>query len=215
LNRPHWVPASEQAARTGDWEEAMNGFRRAGGAVLAAAMVFCGCGRNVPPPQTNPQEQAEYQIGRQDVLDVSVWHDADISRVVPVRPDGKISLPLLGDVLAEGKTARGLASEIAERLKPFVDAPRVAVIVKEVNAPRFNVIGEVQKPGTFPLRGDVTVLEALSQAGGFNPFADQGGIVIVRHQGQKTARYSVSYSDLVSGDEKAVYLVAGDTVYVP
>jgi len=182
--------------------------------LLAASLFWVGCGKNVPPPQTGPQ-QSEYQIGREDVLDVSVWRDADLSREVPVRPDGKISLPLLGDVVAEGKTARELAKEISTKLQPYIDAPRVAVIVKQVNAPRFNVIGEVQKPGTFPLRGNLTVLDALSEAGGFNPFADQGGIVIVRHDGQKTERYKVSYSDLVSGDERAVYLVPGDTIYVP
>jgi polysaccharide biosynthesis/export protein len=96
-----------------------------------------------------------------------------------------------------------------------VENPRVAVIVREVNSSRFNVLGEVQKPGTYPLRSGVTVLQALSEAGGFNAFADKDGIVIVRQNGGQIHKYSVSYSDLVSGEDGAVYLAPGDTVYVP
>lgn len=193
----------------------MKAGRWAGGAVMAAALALAGCGRHVPPPQAEPQQQAEYHIGRQDVLEVAVWHDNDLSRTVPVRPDGKISLPLLGELDAQGKTAPQLAQEIQKKLTPYVENPKVTVIVREVNAPRFSVMGEVQKPGTYALRGDVTVLEALAEAGGFNQFADQDGIVIVRQKGAKTERYTVSYSDLTSGDGSAVFLAPGDAIYVP
>jgi polysaccharide export outer membrane protein len=182
---------------------------------LAVAVGMLGCGRHMPPPQTEPAQQAEYHIGREDVLDVAVWHDPELSKTVPVRPDGMISLPLLGELQAQGKTAPELAQEIQQKLTPYVANPHVAVMLKEINAPRFSVIGEVQKPGTFPLRGDVNVLQALAQAGGFNPFADQNGIVLVRQNGGKTERYQVRYSDLVTGDGSAVLLDAGDTLYVP
>jgi polysaccharide export outer membrane protein len=183
-------------------------------ALVAAALAFAGCTKHVPPPDTNAQA-AEYRIGREDVVEVSVWHDADLSRTMPVRPDGKISLPLLGELQAQGKTAPELASEIQQKLTPWVEKPKVSVIVREINAPRFSVIGEVVKPGIYPLRGRITVLQALAQAGGFNPFADQDGIVIVRERGSKIERYTVSYSDLVADQGAAVFLDAGDTLYVP
>lgn len=193
----------------------MKAKRWAGAAVMAAALALVGCEKRVPPPTTQPVE-SEYHIGRADVLEVSVWRDNDLTRTVPVRPDGKISMPLIGEVVAQGKTAVELQNEIATKLKPYVEDPKVAVIVREVNAPQFSVIGEVQKPGSYPLRGNVTVLQALSQAGGFNQFADQDGIVIVRQSGEKTQKYNVKYSDLVSGDgHGSVYLDQGDTVYVP
>ena len=190
--------------------------RWAGAAVLTAALALVGCEKRVPPPMTEPKAEAEYHIGRADVLEVSVWRDNDLTRQLPVRPDGKISMPLIGEVVAQGRTAPELAAEIGEKLKPFVENPRVAVIVREVNAPRFNVIGEVQKPGSYAMRGNVTVLQALSEAGGFNQFADQDGIVIVRNSGAKTQRYTIKYSELVQGDGNgAVYLDQGDTLYVP
>jgi len=183
---------------------------------LLAALAFSGCVTTQVPPNL-PQQMSEYRIGREDVLEVSVWHSEDLSRTLPVRPDGKISLPLLGEIMAQGKTGPELAAEIQQKLVPYVENPKVAVIVREVNAPRFHVIGEVQKPGTYPLRGNVTILQALAAAGGFNPFADQNGIVIVRQQeGQATQRYTIRYSDLVGGVKgDAIYLDAGDTIYVP
>ncbi|MBS2028819.1 MAG: polysaccharide biosynthesis/export family protein [Deltaproteobacteria bacterium] len=183
---------------------------------LLAALALSGCATTSAPP-AQPQTLTEYHIGREDVLEVSVWHSEDLSRTLPVRPDGKISLPLLGELTAQGKTAGELAGEIQQKLRPYVEDPKVAVIVREVNAPRFHVIGEVQKPGTFPLRGSVTLLQALAAAGGFNPFADQDAITIVRQQeGQATQRYTVRYSDMVKGNKgDAIYLDAGDTIYVP
>lgn len=194
----------------------MKAGRWVGGAVMAAALALAGCGRHTPPPQAEPQQQAEYHIGREDVLEVAVWRDNDLSRTIPVRPDGKISLPLLGELEAQGKTAPQLAEEIQKKLQPYVENPKVTVIVREVNAPRFSVMGEVQKPGSYALRGNVSLLEALAQAGGFNQFADQGGIVIVRTSNGKTQKYTVSYSDLVGGDGNGpVYLAPGDAIYVP
>ncbi len=192
----------------------MKAMRVIGGAV-AAWLALSGCAHHLPPPTTRP-EAGDYRIGREDVVEVVVWRDNDLTRVMPVRPDGKISLPLVGELVAEGKTTNELADEIRRQLGPFVDNPRVSVIVREVNARKFFVLGEVQKPGSFPLRGDVTVLQALAQAGGLAQFADPDGIVLVReHEGQ-VQRFRVRYSDLVGGDQsQAVYLAGGDTLYVP
>jgi polysaccharide export outer membrane protein len=180
-------------------------------AALAAALVAASCAHGGEVPA---EEQASpYLIGREDVLDVSVWRDADLSRVVPVRPDGLISLPLVGEVEAEGKTPDQVAEIVRARLAPFVQDPRVVVIVREINAPRFFVIGEVAKPGGFPLRNRTSVLQALSLAGGPNEFASKGGIVVVRRGGK---RIHVNYGELVDHPAKRDFaLQPGDTIVVP
>jgi polysaccharide export outer membrane protein len=189
--------------------------KRGMGVLMGAALALCGCTHRLPPPE-NRAEQGEYRLGREDVVEVSVWRDNDLSRVVPVRPDGKIAMPLVGELQAEGKTAPELAEEIRTKLGPFVENPRVTVIVREVNARKVFVLGEVQKPGSFPLRGDMTVLQALAQAGGLAQFADPDGIVLVREHDGKVERYNVKYSDMVDGNQnRAVFLSSGDTIYVP
>jgi polysaccharide export outer membrane protein len=186
-------------------------------AVVVAVGMLGGCSHRVPPPETPITSAGAYRIGPEDVIEVAVWRDNDMSRVVPVRPDGRISLPLLGELDAVDKTAPELATEIQQKLTPFVEGtPKVSVIVREVNSPRFFVLGEVQKPGVFPMRGGVTVLQALAQAGGLATYADAEGIVIVRQVKDREARYSVRYSDLVNQDNRLpMYLDKGDTIYVP
>src|SRR6202451_4438216 len=117
-----------------------------------------------------------YIIGGQDVLDISVWKEPEVSRVVPVRPDGKISLPLLNDVQAAGLTPAQLAAQITESLKKFITNPQVTVIVTTINSQRVYIIGEMSRPGAFPLLPNMTVLEALSSAGGFTQFAREKSI---------------------------------------
>ena len=112
-------------------------------------------------------------IGAQDVLDISVWKEPEVSRVVPVRPDGKISLPLLNDVQAAGLTPAQLAAQITESLKKYVTNPQVTVIVTTINSQRVYMLGEVTRPGAFPLLPGMTVLQALSSAGGFTQFAER------------------------------------------
>jgi polysaccharide export outer membrane protein len=179
--------------------------------LLALSGPGCAHDARLPSGESGPRE---YLIGREDLLDVSVWRDPDLSRVVPVRPDGKISLPLLGELRAEGKTAAVLAREIADGLGPYIQSPRVAVIVREVNAPRFFVIGEVPHPGGFPLRGRTTVLQALALAGGPNEFADRSGIVVLR-AGVASDRYFVDYALLVKDPTKDFAIAPGDTIVVP
>jgi polysaccharide biosynthesis/export protein len=182
------------------------------GLALASLLAAASCAHTgeVPPREDRP---SEYRIGREDVLDVSVWRDADLSRTVPVRPDGRIGLPLLGELEVEGKTPGEVAEEVRSRLAPFVAEPRVAVIVREVNSPRFFVIGEVPRPGGYPLRNRMTVLQALSMAGGPNEFASRGGIVVVR---DGSRRIPVDYTDLVEEPASRDFVLhPGDTIVVP
>jgi polysaccharide export outer membrane protein len=183
------------------------------GWALVAVLLLSGCAQrtqNVRPPSDEP-----YRIGLEDVIDVAVWRDPDLSRVVPVRPDGFISLPMAGEVLAAGKTPRELEVEIHKALKAYVQEPRVTVIVHEINAPRVYVTGEVSRPGMYPMRGHVSVLQAIALAGGFSDFADKRNIMIIRRDGKGM---SVNYTDLVAtrDDQRAsVWLMPGDTVVVP
>lgn len=123
--------------------------------------------------------EAEYLIGSGDVLQIVVWKHADLSRTIPVRPDGKISVPLLDDVQAAGRTAVELKNAIASGLRKYLDTPIVTVIVSEVNAYRVTVFGEVKRPGTYVLKGRMTIVDVLSLAGGFTEFASTKNILLV------------------------------------
>jgi polysaccharide export outer membrane protein len=158
-----------------------------------------------------------YVIGAQDVLDVSVWKEPEVSRIVPVRPDGKISLPLLNDVQAAGLTPAQLAQEITTGLKKYVTSPQVTVIVTTINSQRVYIIGEVIRPGAFPMLPGMTVVQALSSAGGFTQFAKTKSIFIRRIENGKEVKYQFNYKDVISGKrpEEDIPLRAGDTIVVP
>lgn len=160
---------------------------------------------------------ANYIIGGQDVLDVSVWKEPEISRVVPVRPDGKISLPLLNDVQAAGLTPAQLAAQITESLKKYVTNPQVTVIVTTINSQRVYILGEVTRPGAFPLLPNMTVLQALSSAGGFTQFAREKNIYVLRNQDGKQVKHPFNYKSVVSGKDtdQNIVLKPGDTIVVP
>ena len=158
-----------------------------------------------------------YVIGAQDVLDINVWKEPDVSRVVPVRPDGKISLPLLNDVQAAGLTPDQLAAKVTEELKKYVTNPQVTVIVTAINSQRVYILGEVTRPGAFPLLPGMTVLQALSSAGGFTQFAKVKSIFVRRLQDGKESKYLFNYKDVIGGKrpEQDILLKAGDTIVVP
>ncbi|MGA7963022.1 MAG: polysaccharide biosynthesis/export family protein [Candidatus Acidiferrales bacterium] len=158
-----------------------------------------------------------YVIGAQDVLDINVWKEPDVSRVVPVRPDGKISLPLLNDVQAGGLTPDQLAAKVTEELKKYVTNPQVTVIVTAINSQRVYILGEVTRPGAFPLLPGMTVLQALSSAGGFTQFAKVKSIFVRRLQDGKESKYLFNYKDVIGGKrpEQDILLKAGDTIVVP
>jgi polysaccharide biosynthesis/export protein len=162
-------------------------------------------------------QDPNYIIGAQDVLDISVWKEPEVSRVVPVRPDGKISLPLLNDVLAAGLTPSQLAAQITVSLKKYVTSPQVTVIVTTINSQRIYIIGEVTRPGAFPMLPGMNVLQGLSSAGGFTQFAKTRSIYVLRMENGKQQKYPVNYKDVVSGKhpDQDISLKAGDTIVVP
>jgi polysaccharide export outer membrane protein len=158
-----------------------------------------------------------YKIGPQDVLRIDVWKEPEISRVTPVRPDGRISLPLLNDVQAAGLTPTQLAGSISEGLKKFITNPQVTVGVTEINSRRVYVTGEVIKPGAFPLQAGMTVLQALTSSGGFTQFARVKGIYVLRTEDGKQVKHPFNYKDVVSGKhpELNIVLQPADVIVVP
>jgi len=168
-------------------------------------------------PQKSATADPNYVIGPDDVIDVAVWKEPDVSRVVPVRPDGKISLPLLNDMQAAGLTPAQLGAQITASLKKYVTDPQVTVIVTAINSQRFYILGEVTRPGAFPLLPGTTVLRGLSSAGGFTQFAKLKGVYVLRLEDGKQVKYPFNYKDVVSGKhpEQDIVLKAGDTIIVP
>jgi polysaccharide export outer membrane protein len=161
----------------------------------------------------------DYIIGPEDVLDITVWRNADLSKIVAVRPDGRVSLPLIGDVTAVGKTAIQLADTIAGKLKEFKENPQVSIVVKEVNSYAIYVLGEVSKPGKYPLKSKTTLLQAITLASGFTPGAARNKIVVFRfgENGEKDVKIRASYDDIILRDASPqnIQLKPGDTIVVP
>lgn len=160
----------------------------------------------------------DYVIGPEDVLAIAVWHEPDLSKTLPVRPDGKISLPLIGDVEASGRTASGLQAMIAEKLQAFIPRPEVTVIVQEVRSRTFNVVGQVLRPGSYSLVRPTKVLDAIALAGGFADFAKVKKIYVLRQKPDgSSVRIPFNYREVIDGDDPGqnVSLEAGDTVVVP
>jgi polysaccharide biosynthesis/export protein len=151
-----------------------------------------------------------FVIGDDDVLAINVWKEPDISRSIPVRSDGKISLPLVGEVQAAGQTPRKLEQDIAAKLKAYIDEPEVTVMVQQINSQRFNILGLVNKPGAYVLANSATVLDAIALAGGFRDFAKQKSIYI-------QTRIPFNYKDVVKGRNPAqnIKLQERDTIIVP
>lgn len=158
-----------------------------------------------------------YIIGGQDVLDINVWKEPELTRTVPVRPDGKISLPLLNDVQAAGLTPTQLAEQITTSLKKFVTGPQVTVIVSQINSQRIYLMGEVTRAGAYPLLPGMTVLQGLSSGGGFTQFANLKKIYVLRTVDGKQQKLSFNYKDVVNGKapDQNIVLKAGDTIVVP
>jgi polysaccharide biosynthesis/export protein len=161
---------------------------------------------------------SKYYIGPEDVLDINVWRNKDLSKVVMVRPDGRISLPLLGDVQASGLSPAELTADINRRLKEFVESPAVSVMVKEVNSYSIFVLGQVANPSRYFLKSKTTLLQAITLAGGFTSEADRTRIAILRWQGPRTEiKLTVNYIDIVLKDGASDNLILrpGDTIVVP
>ena len=166
---------------------------------------------SVPPPG----QTLEFRIGSEDVLDVFVWKEPDLSTTVTVRPDGKISLPLAGELDATGKTAVQLQQDITDKLQQYLKQPVITVIVKQINSLKISVLGEVRKPDVYRIKNRITILDAVAMAGGFTDLARPNRIVVLRKTAAGPQRFLVNLNQLV--EDKAgtpFYLEPMDTVYV-
>jgi polysaccharide export outer membrane protein len=163
------------------------------------------------PGTTHP----DYRIGIDDVLDIAVWNNTTVSRTVPVRPDGKISLPLLNEVQAAGLTPSQLRQSLMSKLVEYMPTPEVSVIVREVHSNKISVLGEVRKAGRYEISQRATVLDAVALAGGFNDFARRTKLVIMRQDGAGTKRIPINYNRIVAEEDDNVVLQPGDIVVVP
>ncbi len=186
--------------------------------VLRFSALFCVLG--VSPAHAQDSKavaEDEYRIGPGDVLQLFVWKEPDLTRDVTVRFDGKVTVPLLGDVQAAGHPPQELGDDIAKRLARFLAAPQVTVGVIQANSARFHVLGLVGKPGDFPLTRRTTVLQGLALAGGFKEFAKTERILIIRREGETQTSLLVNYKSLEMGKDLAqdVVLKPGDTILVP
>ncbi len=170
-----------------------------------------------PASAAKPHDK-DFIIGNGDVLNINVWKQPDLSRSVPVRSDGKVSLPLIGEVKAAGQTPLKLEEELTSKLQPFLAEPEVTVIVEQINSEKFNILGRVAKPGSYPLVNPTTVLDAIALAGGCRDFAKQKSIYILRRQpnGGET-RLPFNYQDVIKGKDTAqnIDLQPRDTIVVP
>jgi polysaccharide export outer membrane protein len=162
---------------------------------------------------------SEYIIGAEDMLEITVWRNPDLSKVVQVRPDGRVSLPIIRDMVAVGKTPTQLAEEMTNKLKEYVQNPVVAISLNQVNSSNIFVLGEVKNPGKYPLKSKTTLLQGITVAGGFSPTAARNQIVIFRftENAPGIKRLTASYDEIVlrSGINENFELKSGDTIVVP
>lgn len=190
------------------------------GSVICLALGACSqqIVQNPPAPSERPMTAEEYLIGPEDTIEVLVWKNPDLSRVVTVRPDGKFSLPLLGEVKAAGHTAAQLQEDITQRLQAYYkELPPVSVIVQQINSYSIFVLGEVKSPGKYVVKSGTTFLQAIALAGGFNDFASTSKILVrsTDNKEYKETIKNVSYKDVVTGRQHNIFLNPGDTIIIP
>jgi polysaccharide export outer membrane protein len=195
--------------------------------ILLLVLVAPASGQSVAPapagvaaPTTRPavpEAPPDYVIGPDDILSIIFWRDKDMTSDVVVRPDGKISLPVLNEIQAAGLTPDQLRIKVTETATKFFESPSVNVVVKQINSRKVFVMGEVGKPGTYPLSSKMTVLQIIAIAGGLNEYAKGDKIAIIRVEDGQTKRYRVNYDDIIEGKnlKQNIELVVGDTVVVP
>lgn len=191
---------------------------RLAGAVLAGALAIA-CSHGAPlPPEAGPMDRADYVIGPADVIRVQVWRQPELSVEVPVRPDGKISVPLANDVQAAGLTAAELREVISKALTDYVTAPDVTVMVREIRSKNVQVVGEVLRPTAVSLVSDMRVLDVIAIAGGFSPYADKSDIRVLRPNPDGTVvEYRFNYNAFLRGKNPGsnMRLQPGDAIVVP
>lgn len=159
----------------------------------------------------------DYHVGPGDVITVSVWKEPEVSTSVVIRPDGKISIPLVNDLAVDGRSPMEIQNILAEKLSPFIQTPNVTVTVKEINSKKVFVLGEVNRAAAYQITQPTTVLQILTEAGGVRPFAKQKSIYVLRTENGKQAKFPFNYKDVVKGEkiEQNILLRPGDTVVVP
>lgn len=203
--------------------------RRSNAVVMAAALVILSATPRTAvgaPPQASGQSHAgalpaalgaeDYKIGAEDVLDISVWRNADLTRAVQVRPDGRISLPLVGELQASGLTPTQLQAILAKGYVKYFTDLEITVGVREVHSNKISVLGTVKTPGRFELRSQATVLDGLALAGGFADFAKRDKVFVIRGFGPAVRRLAFNYLKLLAGQDAENFLLqAGDVIIVP
>jgi polysaccharide export outer membrane protein len=190
--------------------------------VLGLALLGPEIGSAETPPNQPDSNKAapvdpSYIIGSMDILEIQVWKEPDFSRQALVRPDGKITLPLVGDLHVLGMTTMALKELLTDKLKDFIDSPEITVILVESHSKNFYIIGKITQPGTYPLMKDMTVLQAISVAGGLGEWADSDSIRIIRKSSGKEKILHFDYKKVVSGKdlEQNILLQPNDTIIVP
>jgi len=173
--------------------------------------------QNVNLPEVKAHDDT-FIIGIDDLLAINVWKEPDITRSVPVRSDGMISLPLVGELQASGRTPHQLEIAITEKLKNYISEPEVTVIVQEIRSQKFNILGQVARPGSYPLTNSTTVLDAIAMAGGFKDFAKQKNVYVLRQNADgKESRLDFNYKNVIKGKDAAqnIRLQPRDTIVIP
>ena len=168
------------------------------------------------PSLAEPQS-APYVVGPEDILTIYVWKEPDLTQDVTVLPDGKLTFPLVGEIQAQGKTVIELKDAITQRLQDYVTAPEVTVVVREIHSRRIYAMGKLNTPGPYPLAAGMTVVQALSTAGGFAEWADEKNILVIRREGEKEIQYKFDYKEYIAGKnlEQNILLKPNDTIVVP
>lgn len=178
---------------------------------LLASIIF-----SINPSLAEPQS-APYVVGPEDILSIYVWKEPDLTQDVTVLPDGKLTFPLVGQIQAQGRTVMELKDAITQRLQEYVTAPEVTVVVREINSRRIYTLGKLNSPGSYPLVAGMTVIQALSTAGGLAEWADEKNILVIRREGEKEVQYKFDYKEYISGKnlEQNILLKPNDTIVVP
>ena len=168
-------------------------------------------------PSIAEPQSSSYLIGPEDVLHIYVWKEQDLTQDVIVLPDGKLTFPLVGEIQAEGRTAMELKDAITQRLQEYVTAPEVTVVVREINSRHIYTLGKLHGPGPYPLVAGMTVIQALSAAGGLAEWADEKNILVIRREGGKEVQHRFNYKQYISGEnlKQNILLKPNDTIVVP
>jgi polysaccharide biosynthesis/export protein len=187
------------------------------GQATAANEIAQGSGPTAPAPATKAHD-ASYVIGNDDHLAITVWKEPELTKSIPVRSDGKISLPLVGELQAAGRTPLQLESDISSRLRSYITVPEVTVIVEQINSKKYNILGQVGRPGEYPLTLTTSIVDAVASAGGFRDFAKTKGVYILRQNPDGTqSKLTFNYKDFIKGKnlDKNIKIQPNDTIIVP